>query len=403
MRAQPYPFQLAASCLVLITAFETAAACPPRYEVVATIEDPVCGGFKNSNAVPNALNNQGWVCGRYDQCAEGSLKESFYWTPEAGIVKIPRPAPYTDSEAFDISDTGYVVGTLKGGGKIRAYRFTITTGELEIIEPPRGWLASDGLAVNSSGMVTGRCWKNVNNFYRAMRWDGRQLELFDPTFGDSTAGQDISNGQIITGYQGDTPGSGHVITIEQGIMTDLGIPAGDWTGAEAEAINEAGVIVGHMQKTVSGTIHRHPFRWENGIFTDLGGYPGKLRTHAIDVNNGETILGFATHPAVVPLIWLDNQAYSLNDLVVDPTVTVQIPKAINDNGWILTAALVGDGWILLAPVLPHQCDLNCDGFVDGSDLEILLEAWGTASSAEDLNRDGVVDGADLGLLLGQWS
>jgi hypothetical protein len=45
-------------------------------------------------------------------------------------------------------------------------------------------------------------------------------------------------------------------------------------------------------------------------------------------------------------------------------------------------------------------DLNCDGAVDGTDLGILLGAWGTSSA--DLDGDGTTDGNDLGILLGDW-
>lgn len=50
-------------------------------------------------------------------------------------------------------------------------------------------------------------------------------------------------------------------------------------------------------------------------------------------------------------------------------------------------------------------DLNEDGTVDGLDLGILLDNWGstTATAREgDINQDGIVDGLDLGILLGQW-
>lgn len=54
-----------------------------------------------------------------------------------------------------------------------------------------------------------------------------------------------------------------------------------------------------------------------------------------------------------------------------------------------------------------QClaDFNGDGFVNGSDLGILLAFWGTGASslpAVDMNRDGVVDGNDLGRMLAAW-
>ncbi|MCH2161417.1 MAG: hypothetical protein MK085_06040 [Phycisphaerales bacterium] len=47
-------------------------------------------------------------------------------------------------------------------------------------------------------------------------------------------------------------------------------------------------------------------------------------------------------------------------------------------------------------------DLNCDGFVNGADLGLLLSGWGT-SGPGDLNNDGTVDGADMGLLLAAWT
>ncbi|MBL9148811.1 MAG: hypothetical protein JNM94_08980 [Phycisphaerae bacterium] len=47
-------------------------------------------------------------------------------------------------------------------------------------------------------------------------------------------------------------------------------------------------------------------------------------------------------------------------------------------------------------------DLDCDGDVDGSDLGVLLGAWGTDACEADLNKDGTVDGIDLGTMLGLW-
>mgnify|MGYP000606100283 CR=1 FL=1 len=50
---------------------------------------------------------------------------------------------------------------------------------------------------------------------------------------------------------------------------------------------------------------------------------------------------------------------------------------------------------------PLSADLDEDGSVDGSDLGILLGAWGDMGG--DLNGDGTTDGLDLGLLLGAWT
>ncbi|MCA9286753.1 MAG: VCBS repeat-containing protein [Phycisphaerales bacterium] len=48
-------------------------------------------------------------------------------------------------------------------------------------------------------------------------------------------------------------------------------------------------------------------------------------------------------------------------------------------------------------------DLDGDGLVNGSDLGVLLGAWGSANAVADLDGDGSVGGGDLGLLLAGWS
>ena len=46
-------------------------------------------------------------------------------------------------------------------------------------------------------------------------------------------------------------------------------------------------------------------------------------------------------------------------------------------------------------------DFNCDGRVDGGDLNRLLSYWGMAET--DLNGDGTTSGDDLLILLGAWT
>jgi len=43
-----------------------------------------------------------------------------------------------------------------------------------------------------------------------------------------------------------------------------------------------------------------------------------------------------------------------------------------------------------------------DGRVDGSDLALVLNAWGAAGGAADIDCSGAVDGADLALVLNGW-
>ena len=47
-------------------------------------------------------------------------------------------------------------------------------------------------------------------------------------------------------------------------------------------------------------------------------------------------------------------------------------------------------------------DIDCSGHVDGTDLAMVIGAWGTSLCEADLNEDGLVDGQDLAILLGLW-
>ncbi|MFZ9880052.1 MAG: GC-type dockerin domain-anchored protein, partial [Phycisphaerales bacterium] len=60
-------------------------------------------------------------------------------------------------------------------------------------------------------------------------------------------------------------------------------------------------------------------------------------------------------------------------------------------------------WITrFTPPPPCPADLDGNGTVNGSDLAVLLGAWGGASAVADLNADGVVNASDLAVLLGNW-
>mgnify|MGYP000296262180 CR=1 FL=1 len=51
---------------------------------------------------------------------------------------------------------------------------------------------------------------------------------------------------------------------------------------------------------------------------------------------------------------------------------------------------------------PCAGDLNTDSIVDGVDVGILVQRWGSEDAAADMDDSGLVDGADLGVLLLAW-
>jgi hypothetical protein len=73
------------------------------------------------------------------------------------------------------------------------------------------------------------------------------------------------------------------------------------------------------------------------------------------------------------------------------------------NGSIVEAA-VDDVRIERVGCAYAAADVNRDGRVDGTDLGLLLAAWGPANgSPADIDGNGIVDGSDLGQLLSGWA
>ena len=61
---------------------------------------------------------------------------------------------------------------------------------------------------------------------------------------------------------------------------------------------------------------------------------------------------------------------------------------------------------LTKPLVPCIADIDANGGVNGVDLAILLDKWGTNGGkdypAADIDRSGIVDGADLSQVLNAW-
>ena len=76
--------------------------------------------------------------------------------------------------------------------------------------------------------------------------------------------------------------------------------------------------------------------------------------------------------------------------------------AANPAGIIARPITVRQRFTVQASLAPCPADLNGDRRVDGWDLGILLNAWGTSSPAGDVNHDGIVDGGDVAQLITTW-
>jgi hypothetical protein len=54
-------------------------------------------------------------------------------------------------------------------------------------------------------------------------------------------------------------------------------------------------------------------------------------------------------------------------------------------------------------VCPSDCpDINGDGYVNVTDLLVVIDQWGLTNSPADVNFDGIVDVSDLLIVVGNW-
>jgi alpha-tubulin suppressor-like RCC1 family protein len=88
----------------------------------------------------------------------------------------------------------------------------------------------------------------------------------------------------------------------------------------------------------------------------------------------------------------------------DGTVRVFRGRSSPPTDLGLSKELCAAGTFMVSIATNCLGDLNGDGSVAGSDLGLLLSAFGSTSGSgrADINADGVVSGTDLGLLLGAW-
>ena len=90
------------------------------------------------------------------------------------------------------------------------------------------------------------------------------------------------------------------------------------------------------------------------------------------------------------------------------TTDMALPAGIKPGSYSLEVTANGIASLSRAFFVPNPAcpnDLDLDGAVNGSDLALLLAAWGgtgTSTGAGDLDGDGTVGGGDLALLLGSW-
>ncbi len=385
-----------------------------------------CGWWGPSGLKPAAMNaKHHWVGQRYP-CPDddGSSGHAIRWDPTTGVVDLPVP-PGTDSSwAWDINDSGMVVGARWGGqpetGPGKWACVWDATGQI-VLEIP----ALDGCppfaaaaAINNHGVVVG--YRDLKcGVKAAFIWkDGVLLDI-DPRYVDVgldgltvAYAEDVSDsGTVVGGLAG--LNANRAFSYMGGHITLLPLLPGA-VMSEVHALNETGQIVGTCGFGANPwTTNRVPVLWEpDGAVVALPLPPGYVRGHAKSISENGEIFGTVVTPSggytgTAYVVWRQGIPVEISSLM-DPDAGEFLTsvRAMSSTGDLIgnqyTSATDNGVWVLERTRVP--ADLTDDCVVTGEDLQLLLAGWGSQDSGRlDLTGDGLVSGGDVAALLGAWS
>jgi len=398
--------------------------CP--YTVTWAGTAAVCGvPWSNSILTPQGLNDHGHWVGWRLRCPpqDWTRPVALRWTPETGVVTLPEPPQTSESTAYDINNSGVVVGYREGytNGVLHGHWACIWFPDGQFVEiPPLGGSAetSSALAVNNLNTVVGERWIPTPLGLRraAFIWQDGQIIDIDPTvYNQSSAiARDVSDTGYVVGNFGDSNVSGRAFRWKDGQVTVLPLLPGA-IASGAYGVTNDGYVAGHCRFQSGTEFTSRATLWSPaGIPVELPPLPGYSSWSSIDINTG-VILGSVSKPIQSGLpptqsvVWLDGVPFALNPLIAPPPQQIGKPAAVNQLGQIVGNGYVppvggGGAWVLTPT--GSIADINGDCEVNGADLMILLQQWGAvpdAAASADLNHDGMVNGADLAIVLGRWT
>ena len=323
----------------------------PAFEAILWEEDGSLsdlGTFGGNESSANAVNNQGQMAGEalntitdpYDGVffmSGATQVHAFRWMKFQGLQDLGTLGG-PDSAAFLINESGQIAG----------WSFTNTT-------------------VNSTfGFPT------VDPFF----WeDGKMLDVgsFGGTWGESFV---LNNRGQVTGfsYLNGNKSCHPFLWDKTGGMKDLGTLGGD--SGQAYFVNDVGEVVGAADVPGgSGCdeigVPEHAFLWKNGVMTDLGTPAGDPCSYAEGINSKNQIVGAGSecdNNLVAGHAFLSEDSEPAVDLdtLIPPNLDLKliIGVYINDLGEIAALGTLSNGDIRAFVLIP--CDENHPG-IDGCD------------------------------------
>jgi probable HAF family extracellular repeat protein len=340
--------RLATIALILFSALgtDTPRGAAPPYTLIDL------GTFNNvQSAQAMDVNDFGQAVG----VAGGN--RPFFWQ-NGTKIDLGTLGSGSSASAAGVNDAGQVVGhsalTTPPTG---AHAVLWSNGAITDLTPdlPANQ-AAVATAINEVGQAVGTV-----NYTTAFLWQNGTRISLGHLGGGGSAASDINDSGVVVGSSSTnqlTPLGfmGHPFAWQNGVMTDLGLLAGDEDGG-ASAINNFGQIVGSSGRTDPDTYESfyRAFVYSNGVMTALPvpsseAYAGDINDAGVVVGSMRAGGGFSNFHAWV---YADGTVTNLNTLIPSGTgLHIAYANAVNNAGQIAATAFDAQGHyhaVLLTP------------------------------------------------------
>jgi probable HAF family extracellular repeat protein len=223
-----------------------------------------------------------------------------------------------------------------------AHAWLYSNGGLTDIHSPTLFpQGTKSVGINNSGVVVGQGWLTASSFHVFVYAKGQMVDIGPP--GSIQAAPTAINdaGHIVGNYYTSSTDNGAFL-YSNGKFTNLGAPAG--TTTSASAINSTGQIAGQI--SFNSGAPSHAAVWNNGVWTDLGAFPGATGTSATGINTAGQVIAIAGFPVTsyhpfipaksIACIVRNGAVVDLNKLIPGNSgFNLTRAIAINDAGQIL--------------------------------------------------------------------
>lgn len=274
-----------------------------------------------------AVNNSGVIAGNFSQHAGYWSGGMYTILPDLGFGAIAR----------SINGQGDIVGTVHlAGGQNEAALWR--GGILNLLGRQNGF-NTEAMAINASGHVLIQSAESNNSI--GYFYDGATFrDIVLPGYGYLT---DLNDNDVACGWSTGVPlgDSGGIIWINNAVVS-LGPCNND--PFQALSLNN--------YETIAGYAGLESYRWEDGVFDYVAGYPDMVRA----INDAGDIVGEIGVGSDLAVIWVDGHTrHVLADLTsLPPNLKLERAVGISNTGLITGIAYSTDGSgnssFLLTPV-----------------------------------------------------